>query len=1246
MTLPSPSPSPSLLLPLSPAAPSDTASRPARLLSRLVLFLLATSALPLAAQTFPYIPTTILLPELLTIAPDGSNFSGANSDFVYIFAPSDRIDNDEAAVELLSLDISATVHGDTNLKVVSSNLPFVDASSNTSTFLPSLTDNGTIVVQAGDCQSPNDYNVWTYTPTGLGLSSTEGVWAKSRVAVSDDQDDSIQLGPHFLGAGITFSSSWTPIISEPALYSYGGMCLSPTSDPSAWQSNAAYSNQMVRLTRAHDRSRGGYEASFVAARGPAFPAAGFTLTALKPSLSNRSDTLIQNRRHVMLGGHTEHAFINMSTAAVWSLPEESWSFLTINEPSQRDDNDDDDLGLELAANKLANRDVMTSVDSRSGHTAVLNEEGDALAILGGWVGTVSQAAYPQLAILRMGDSYGEWTWEIPDSQPDGPALYGHGAALLPGNVMMVYGGYEVTDPGDNAAVEKRNTRRSPRFLNLTSMSWDSAYENPVYTGGDRDSTDSNGGRSNDNDRIRTIGLGVGIGVGSLAIIGAILVWFCHRRRLKRKRREDTVRDLAQDASRFLREDDDDMMERNDFWSQQPWYTGGRGPYDLAGGRSLGYETLRGSRSSLQGGYGTQPPPGLFVPRKPVPRAARGAYQPALSHTASLTSPGSIHPIYEADEEDPDDSAQTATHDRNHDPAPDTPASPTYSDPFATPTAGLTSAPATYFPPSRASATPSPTRDPSHHRIDPEVQDWKSDVDAAEALLAQIPARSRAAASNHRDAPTRRPSVRSAASTPVPSGADDERSASGLSDSNRSAFSNFISRSFLTGPTTTAAATAAAAGANTNGDGRLGTSGSNSSSSSNTFTTATSGFGILQAEGPSLLQRTERDGHLQQHRRGNGYAGGEDEDDIFIPGSPSKNKPRRQQGWLGSIRRVFSAGGGAGRPGRETSSNTESEDGSGRSISPTRRSLDGQQDETSTTYESRLLGLSSIGGAELLRRKQGRRGWEVDDTGEYPSDKMGREEGSHGSAHNGEPGVQEDEWDIEKEIEKRLVQVMFTVPREKLRVVNGDEADLDQQEGEEKVVDPEEQRDKDDKEPKSPFHAQREKTAMTVAAGYPNPSLDPEKRTAAKESSPKPGPLRIRKQTPSLEKINTNVGSPNPAILGMAKWTGRTDGPWAPAPDRTGRTLLDVPSIGDGTARRGSSGSGGTSMGDVSPGAESFGDDGGSSITGDGRHSATIHTAEAVRFARPRTKVLEMVETFETKSRESSPSKSVRSGRGR
>jgi hypothetical protein len=50
-------------------------------------------------------------------------------------------------------------------------------------------------------------------------------------------------------------------------------------------------------------------------------------------------------------------------------------------------------------------------------------------------------------------------------------------------------------------------------------------------------------------------------------------------------------------------------------------------------------------------------------------------------------------------------------------------------------------------------------------------------------------------------------------------------------------------------------------------------------------------------------------------------------------------------------------------------------------------------------------------------------------GAYDSSSMG------GEARQGEE--EEEEWDIERAVERRVVQVMFTVPKEKLRVVNQD-----------------------------------------------------------------------------------------------------------------------------------------------------------------------------------------------------------------
>ncbi|KAK2018116.1 hypothetical protein LZ32DRAFT_395865 [Colletotrichum eremochloae] len=1054
--------------------PAATRQTKTTALAAAAVYALLFSPLASSQQTFPYVPTTVLLSSSLPGAP--ANDSGGNGDLAYIFHPR------ASSVELLAVNISATVSAAASLQTISTNLPFLDGAADTTTFLPTMAANGSVVVQAGDCASAQGYDVWTYTPPAPGADSSSGSWSRTKASLPSTANS--DAGPYALGAGISFSATIAPTMSEPVLYSYGGMCLAPTTNESAWQADGTYTKSMLRVTPSEDSGAPAYMAEFVSGKGPAFPEAGFSFTPLSPSVSNRSGIVTQQARYVLLGGHTQDAFINMSSAAIWSLPEESWNFATVGSSPVG--------STELVVKDVEKRGGAADVESRSGHTAVLSEDGTELIILGGWVGSVSQPASPQLALLKMGDTYGDWTWSIPSQQPDG-GIYGHGAAILPGNVMIVYGGYEITTSGSKAKRQSGGT--GLRFLNLTSMSWTSSYSNPSRDSSSDESDDSPGG----NKMIKDVGLGVGLGVGLAAVIGAFVVYFCYKRHLRRKKkaRDETVRSLAQDASRFLHPDDD-MMERDDGpmfpWTSHTWYTGGPDPYDSID-RSLGYESLRPGRTL--GGQGTYQPPGLLIPRKPVPRAARGAYQPA----ANLSTPGHIHPIYEADEEDPENSSN-ARASRHRDQKPETPTTPGYADPFMTPTGSVP----ILNPGNRNSMTPSPE---ALQRRDPEVQDWQSDVDAAEALLARMPSRR-----NSRISPTRRESMRSARSV-----ADDERTTSNVSESARSAISvparQASTRRPSPGPNNLTIIT----------DTRLGTS-SSSSSSGHTYSTAKTTFNALQAEGPSLL--------LQGKRPPNENADDEEDDFIHMPGSPSKHKPRRSLGWLGSLRRVFS-------------SNVNDSSDSSNHESPRRLSLD----QVSSDYEPRLIGLSGIGGAELLRRKQGRHDWDVDQKSL-------------------------DEWDIEKAIEQRLVQVMFTVPKERLRVVN---AEVDREE-EAILVDP----DRDEMDGLQELDADLEKRALEE--GYRGKGKD-------------------RAKTPP----NDDNGPPTQPR--------RPESPGDGSPVR-GRRLVHLPPPRDD----------GTGHQHPLPSRED---------SAEPRPSLTLRTAEVVSVARPKTRVLRMVESFESRSREGSPS---------
>ncbi len=566
---------------------------------------------------------------------------------------------------------------------------------------------------------------WTYSPrTRALINSTAGLagsWVRHDVAAYSSAG--VDITPSLLGGALGFSSQLAPVVSPSTVYVYGGMCPLPNQTASTGQTAATYSNQMLRLSLA---AGSGYTVGPVLSRGPPIAEAGFTFTPLAPLTSNRSGIVSQQVNNVLLGGHTQAAFINMSTAAVWSLPEESWTFLPIAAPAVPN--------TELAAVKKAvgGRALPTSVSSRSGHTAVLSEDGSAVVVLGGWVGDVTQPADPQLAVLEMGGAaYGGWKWSIPAAQPAGPGIYGHGAALLPGNVMMVYGGYNIS-PTSKLKMRPRQGAdggsTTALFLNLTTLAWSDTYTNPGYTSGPSSNASSPPSDTS------SVGLGVGIGAGVLLVIILAGLIFClrHRYKTRQHRRDEAVRDLAQDHGHFLNNAaaDGDMRERAGAafplaWGPRAahdWYTGGHDPYSPAAGRSLGFESLRGSRD---GAYPPAPLPRVSgVMRNPVRQPARGSYQQAsvadYEARTGQRAAGDIHPIYEAADEDGDAAGDAGQDSRPISSDKDDDVSATASDPFLTPTG-----PSPEATEDRLSSPPQ----------DREVQGWVSDVDAADAVLA-------------------------------------------------------------------------------------------------------------------------------------------------------------------------------------------------------------------------------------------------------------------------------------------------------------------------------------------------------------------------------------------------------------------------------------------------------------------------------------------------------------------------------
>ena len=1085
------------------------------LLSIVILALITSSspaALPgvaAAADTnsqqalLSYIPTIILIPEANTV-PLQQN---ATPDIAYIFSPRD---GDGGPVELLALNISASLSGASSSSApvsLSSDLPFLTGSSgnggsSTIAFSPSLADNGTIVVFAGDCSSPvTESSIWTFDPSA-GSDGKEGSasWTRQSTAAEDGDADSAateECGPGFLGSSLSFSTTLEPEMSKATVYVYGGMC-PDDAGVGASQSNATYSNQMLRIAPSPDNDKGGYVVAPASSKGPPVAAAGFTLTALPPSIANRSSgSVTQQVNYVLLGGHTRRAFVDMGTVALWSLPEESWGFVSEIEVTSSTTSE-----FELAV-KAKEQRAPNSIDSRSGHTTILNEDGTALVVLGGWVGNLGQAAEPQLAVLHIGADYGgdgDWRWSVPtDSQPPGPGIYGHGAALLPGNVMLVYGGYSISSGGSSTRKRQANNDAGgvPMFLNLTSMTWSDDYTNPLSqdaggngNGGGDMTTD--GPEDTSEDQKKRLGFGLGLGLGLLAILAGVLGWLFYRRRQRHRRtiRNSALQALAQDTSHFIHDDYNEMAESRHSGAGGgggvfPWYAGGPDPYGRGTG-ALGYKSLRSNpgRAGPSWHGGPQQTRGSLMTSALPPRggpAGRGQYQP--------TPTGPIHPIEEADEEtslhdgggggdlgvEPlspvregqgegekgNDPSRERDHDRGeHEREATDRDSARYSDPFATPT---TQERPVSFPQAagRASMTPSPERE----RRDPEVQDWMMDIDAADALLSGRAAAAAAAAaagpsrpplsgSAHTPTtPTTKPSlIRRATDRSTRSarslgaffggasgsggggiGDDDYRTDSNISESNRSGLTPSRSDSIRSQILLQRAPGFGIAPAVAAAEGRVGTGGSggsggaksegsggSGSAASPSYNTARSSFNTLRAEGPSLLLGRQRSND-----------GGNDDEPLSPPGSPSKSKPqRRSGGWLGSLRRVFS--------GPSPSPPGSSQDNDSARRSPRRGSF---AEAANDIDAARLGGLGSIAAGGLLRRKGGRGAWESDTGGGGESSRAGAEEHGYRYGYGGSDrgglgdGADDDEWDIEKAIERRLVQVMFTVPKERLRVVN-------------------------------------------------------------------------------------------------------------------------------------------------------------------------------------------------------------------
>ncbi|RDW64236.1 hypothetical protein BP5796_10738 [Coleophoma crateriformis] len=1006
-----------------------------KLLLSILLWTLIPYAHAASAPRLPYTPSTLLLQKSLS----------TTGDLVYAFLPLDSSN----AHQLVALNISSNVNvANLSLESVTTSLPFT--SDDSTAFIPTISYDGEISVYAGSCSTASSSALWRFTPVNTSISAN-GTWAQGSTTTASDLTASDLPGADFLSTAFSYSNLADVGAAKTSIFMFGGMCPNSAATTSNWQEAASYSNHMLVLSpsTASD-SNAAYTLDLASSKGPPIPEAGFTITGLSPSYTNASGVVTQTQSFLLLGGHTQTAFINMSQVGIWSLPEGSWTFPNVNSPSSQGN-------TELAVKSIVDRAV-TSIDSRSGHSAVLTEDGTSIIVYGGWVGDITTAADPQLAVLNLGTGYGgsgDWIWSVPANQPSGAGLYGHGAVMLPGNVMLILGGHNISTPSSKRA---RSTSGVTALLfNATSMSWTSNYTNPSYVAAAASAAEAPNSRSSAKETAQKVGLGAGLGLGFTAVIAAFGVYFWYSKRLKQKRideREKHISDLSLGAANLYASGQNPewgMRGPRSFpWSNGGWNTNYEDDHVYNSMSSMAaYENLNFGVHAFGDGSSIPQVGNKQIARKPLHSRARGAYQATptfeagTSHarTNSLGTAGPIHPIYEADEDL--DNPQYGSSgiravglDRGQSSDDINRESYRYSDPFKDPGAI-----------NRSHQVKPTTLTPEHlaQEREREISEWVTDWAAAEALLTHQ-AKSHSTAG--RLSPTKRAQVLAAQNAGYNSEEDSGRTASNLSERSAAVSALTVSRSgsgsggrsrsdslrgYIMAPFSSAGGTANQNTVADKSGQRSCTAPKSAGSSGESFNTARTTFPALQAEAEILLPHPDDCGSSRDGSPTRLYA--------EPLGSPSKNKAhglsrRGQGGWLGSLRRVF-----VGEPSH-----------SGQT-SP--RSPNYSNGEKSPTYINANPGLASSeprrtvsAGATLWRRKQGRGDWEDSAEGLSMTNTTGRSatftDGTPPRFNlpidRGADADADDDWDIEKAVERRVVQVMFTVPKEKLRVVNHDVAE--------------------------------------------------------------------------------------------------------------------------------------------------------------------------------------------------------------
>ncbi|PYH46110.1 uncharacterized protein BP01DRAFT_294412 [Aspergillus saccharolyticus JOP 1030-1] len=557
-----------------------------------------------------------------------------NSSFAYLLHSTGSSQN--ITTEFRSLNISGVVDAaNPPYSTLTSSLPFQDY-ENGSAYVPSIDSSGNIRVFTGDCRkTPDQGALWQFIAKAND-SIGNGTWEQLKVDSSSAESDAAIYGPNFLSAGFAYASTNT---SNSSVYAFGGMCPFTNATNQTWMAAANYSQSMIVLDPRSVGDANSYEASSTGDRAPPIAEAGFTITPLQASYAYSSTGESRKQQDFLLiGGQTRDAFINMSQLAVFSLPQNSWSFVNVMTASTT-------LKTELAVREAE------PVEPRSGHTAVLSPDGSKVIVYGGWVGNTSVAARPQLAILELGTDYEGWTWRIPSTTvpevtEEAAGMYGHGATMLPGGVMMIAGGQYIPMPFSKSFSTRSKQISQVYLYNITSGEWVSSYENPYSPAIGASATSTSGSRTK-------TGLGIGLGIGIPAVMGlAILLFSYTRRRHKRRSRDQKLRNLALGA------------ERAHFWGGEEQFMASSMRRPCSGDMEeiADWKSKRGSvQSSIwrdKGGETIAESTGLLgeasSPTKPIPSGPNARlYRPPTQYSEFRRSDatGEIHPIDEREEDE-------------------------------------------------------------------------------------------------------------------------------------------------------------------------------------------------------------------------------------------------------------------------------------------------------------------------------------------------------------------------------------------------------------------------------------------------------------------------------------------------------------------------------------------------------------------------------------------------------------------